>query len=163
MQRFTIATRIAGLVAALVLVAGATTASARTHHQSRRETGSGLSLTYTKWFAPGFPNMVGTVGGDINGQFGGAVLRAVPDSTGRFVHLSAIYIVLAPDPSQSLTMRVDGIQDNQSETAVLYGRVVDGYLWGADVRAEYKVINNCAQASGGTCFQGTIKVQKRKG
>jgi hypothetical protein len=163
MHRFTNSTWVAGLVAALVLVAGVATAAARTHPQSRGDTQSGISLTYTKWFAPGFPNMVGTVGGDISGQFGGAVLRATPDSTGRFVHLSAIYIVVAPNPSQSLSMRVDGVQDNQSGTAVLDGRVVDGYLWGAHVHAEYKVINNCAQASGGVCFQGTIKVQKRTG
>jgi hypothetical protein len=152
---------VAGLVAALMLVAGATTASARTHTQSRHETEPGLSLTYTKWFAPGFPNMVGTVGGDIAGQFGGAVLRAVPDTTGRFIRLSAVYIVVAPDPSQSLTMRVDGVQDNQSGTAVLDGRVVDGYLWGAHVHAEYRVIGSCAQASGGVCFQGTITVERR--
>jgi hypothetical protein len=162
MHRFTTSIRVAGVVAALVLVAGATSASARTHHQSRHETASGLSLTYTKWFAPGFPNMVGTVGGDVNGQFGGAVLRAVPDPTGRFIHLSAIYIVIAPDPSESLTMRVDGVQDNQSGTAVLDGRVVDGYLRGAHVHAEYTVISNCAQASGGVCFQGTIKVHMPK-
>jgi len=163
MHRFTTSMRVAGLFAALALVAGATTASARTHNQSRHETEPGLLLTYAKWFAPGFPNMVGTVGGDIDGQFGGAVLRAMPDPTGRFIHLSAIYIVVAPDPSQSLTMRVDGVQDNQSGTAVLDGRVVDGYLWGAHVHAEYKVISSCAQASGGVCFQGTIKVQRRTG
>jgi len=151
------------LVAALMLVAGAATASAGTHNRSRHETGPGLLLTYTKWFAPGFPNMVGTVGGDIDGQFGGAVLRATPDSTGRFIRLSAIYIVVAPDPSRSFTARVDGVQDSQSGAAVLDGRVVDGYLWGAHVHAEYKVIGDCAQAPDGTCFQGTIKVQRRTG
>src|SRR3954465_2454632 len=98
MHRVTTSMRVAGLFAAVMLVAGATAASARTHDQSRHETESGLLLTYTKWFSPGFPNMVGTVGGDINGQFGGAVLRAMPDTTGRFIHLSAIYIVVAPDP-----------------------------------------------------------------
>ena len=34
-----------------------------------------LELTYTKWIAPGFPNMVGVVGGDIVGKFGGAILE----------------------------------------------------------------------------------------
>jgi hypothetical protein len=161
MSRFTTSSWVAGLMAGLTFAAGATTASARTHHQSGHESEPGLSLTYTKWFAPGFPNMVGTVGGDIDGQFGGAVLRAAPDPTGRFIHLSAIYIVVAPDPSRSLTMRVDGVQDNQSGTAILDGRVVDGYLSGAHVHAEYKVISTCAQASGDVCFQGTITVQKR--
>jgi hypothetical protein len=162
MHKFTISLRVAGLFAGLALVAGASTASARAHHQSRHQTESGLALTYTKWFVPDFPNMVGTIGGDIDGKFGGAVLRATPDSTGRFVRLSAIYIVVAPDPSHSLTMRVDGVQDKQSGTAVLDGRVVDGYLRGAHVHAEYKVIMYCAQAGGGVCFQGTITVRRTK-
>ncbi len=161
MNGFTTSVRVAGLVVSLVLIAGAATASARTHDQSRHETEPGLLLTYTKWFAPGFPNMVGTVGGDISGTFGGAVLRATPDASGRFIRLSAIYIVVAPEPSKSLTMRMDGVQDNQSGTAVLDGRVVDGYLWGAHVHAEYTVISDCPQAAGAPCFQGTIKVHGR--
>src|SRR5262249_30707337 len=68
MHSFTTNMRVAGLFAALVRVAGTGTASARPHNPSRHETESGLLLTYTKWFAPDFPNMVGTVGGDINGQ-----------------------------------------------------------------------------------------------
>ena len=52
---------------------------------ARREEEPAVSveLTYTKWFNPGFPNMVGVVGGDIVGKFGGAVLQATPDATGR--------------------------------------------------------------------------------
>jgi hypothetical protein len=41
-----------------------------------------------------------TVGGDIARQFGRAVLRAVPDTTGRFIRLSAVYIVVAPDAGE---------------------------------------------------------------
>lgn len=152
--------RFAGLIAVLVLATGITAASAQT--QNRRGDGerAGLELTYTKWFAPGFPNMVGVVGGDIVGQFGGAVLKATPDDTGRFIRLRAIYIVVAPDPSRSLTISVKGAQDNESGTAVLDGRVVDGWLTGARAHAEYKVID-CDQSPNGTCFQGTISINQR--
>jgi hypothetical protein len=74
--------------------------------------------------------------------------------------LRAIYIVVAPDPSRSLTIRVEGAQDNESGTAVLDGRVVDGRLTGARAPAEYKVIS-CTQSSDQTCFQGTISIKQR--
>ena len=152
--------RFAGLIAVLVLAAGIAAASAQTQNRSGHGEKAGVELTYTKWFAPGFPNMVGVVGGDIVGPFGGAVLRATPDAGGRFVRLTAIYIVVAPDPSRSLTIHVDGVQDNQSGTAVLDGRVVDGSLAGARAHAEYKVIS-CTQSPDHTCFQGTISIKRR--
>ena len=89
-----------------------------------------------------------------------AVLKATPDATGRFIRLTAIYIVVAPDPSRSLTIHVDGAQDNQSGTAVLDGRVVDGWLTGARVHAQYDVIS-CTQSPDHTCFQGTIDIKQR--
>jgi hypothetical protein len=158
MRRFTTSKRLAGLIAVLVLATGVTAASAQTHNRAAHA--KTIELTYTKWFAPSFPNMVGVVGGDIDGQFGGAVLRAAPDATGRFIRLTAIYIVVAPDPSRSLTIHVDGVQDNQSGTAVLDGRVVDGPLKGAHAHAEYRVIS-CTQSPDGTCFQGTISITRR--
>ena len=103
--------------------------------------------------------MVGVVGGDIVGKFGGAVLNATPNQTGG-VQLTAIYIVVAPDPSRSLTIRVDGVQDNESQTAVLDGRVLDGPLSGARAHAEYKVIRPCMQSPNNTCFQGTIRIKR---
>jgi len=159
-RRLETSRRLAGLIAVLVLAAGVTTASAQTQKHGGHGKRAGLELTYTKWFAPGFPNMVGVVGGDIDGQFGGAVLRAAPDATGRFIRLTAVYIVVAPDPSHSLTIHVDGVQDNQLGTAVLNGRVVDGSLAGARAHAEYKVIS-CTQSPDGTCFQGTINIMQR--
>ncbi len=104
---------------------------------------------------------VGVVGGDIVGKFGGAVLQATPDAIGRFVQLTAVYIVIAADPAKSLTAHVEGVQDNQTHTAVLDGRVVDGYLKRAHVHAEYAVIS-CSQAPNGTCFRGTISVTRSK-
>lgn len=159
MPRLETSTRFAGLIAVVVLAAGITAASAQPQDRRAHGERAGLELTYTKWFAPGFPNMVGVVGGDIVGQFGGAVLEATPDATGRFIRLTAIYIVVAPDPSRSLTIHVEGAQDRQSGTAVLNGRVVDGSLRGARAYAEFKVID-CEQ-SDGPCFQGTISIKQR--
>ena len=128
---------------------------------ARRKEAGRLELTYTKWFAPGFPNMVGVVGGDIVGKFGGAVYEKTgPDANG-LVHLTAIYIVIAPDPAQSFTAHVEGIEDLNTQTAVLDGRVVDGWLRHAHVHAEFNIDQPCAQAPSGTCFQGTISVRRR--
>lgn len=157
MRRLKTSRRFAGLIAVLVLATGITAASAQTENRRGHGERAGLELTYTKWFAPSFPHMVGVVGGDIVGQFGGAVLKATPD--GRFIKLTAIYIVIAPDPSRSLTIRVKGAQDTQLGTAVLNGRVVDGPLTGARAHAEFKVID-CEQ-SDGPCFQGTISIKQR--
>jgi hypothetical protein len=163
MRRLVTSKRFAALIAILVLAAGATTAAAQTQNRSGHPNGDRLDLTYTKWFAPGFPNMVGVVGGDIVGTFGGAVLEATPDSTGRFIHLTAVYIVIAPDPSRSMTMHVEGVQDNVAGTAVLDGRVVDGAKTGAHVHAEYSVLSSCAQSPSGPCFKGTIAIKRGSG
>jgi len=69
-----------------------------------------------------------------------------------------VYIVVAPDLSRSLTIHLEGVQDNQSGTAMLDGPVVDGQLTGARAHPEYKVISS-TQSSGGTCFQGTISIK----
>ena len=158
MRRLETSRRFAGLIAVLVLAAGITAASAQTENRRGHGERAGLELTYTKWFAPGFPHMVGVVGGDIVGQFGGAVLDAT--QVGDSIRLKAIYIVVAPDPSRSLTIHVEGVQDNQSGTAVLNGRVVDGWRAGARAHAEYSVIS-CTQSPDGTCFQGTITIKRR--
>ena len=152
--------RFLGLILVVAVTGGFTAASqARNGRTQDEEPAVGVELTYTKWFAPGFPNMVGVVGGDIVGTFGGAVIQRTPDATGRFVQLAAVYIVVASDPAKSFTAHVEGAQDNQTRTAVLDGRVVDGYLKRAHVHAEFAVIS-CTQAPNGTCFQGTISVTR---
>jgi hypothetical protein len=154
MRRLETSRRFAGLIAVLVLTAGITAASAQTQNRGGHGKRAGLELTFTKWFAPGFPNMVGDVGGDIDGDFGGAVLRATPDG-----RLSAIYIVVASDLSRSLTIRLDGGPGAEPGTAVLKGRVIDGLLTGARARVEFEVID-CEQ-SDGDCFRGTISIKQR--
>lgn len=160
MRRYEILKRFAGLIAVLVLAASITAASAQTQDRRGHGERAGLELTYTKWFAPSFPHMVGVVGGDIVGKFGGAVLNnPTPDAAGR-TQLTAIYILRADDPSRSLTIRVEGVQE--SGTAVLEGRVVDGWLKGARARAEFEVLGSgCGQSPPGPCFQGTISIKQR--
>jgi hypothetical protein len=155
MRTLTSSWRFAALIAVAMLATGITAASAQTQDRSEHGKRGGLELRFTKWFDPGFPHMVGVVEGDIAGTFGGAVLQAT--SNGR---LKAIYIVVAPDPSRSLTIRLSGVSD-QSGAAVLEGRVVDGRLTGARARVEFKLID-CEQ-SDGPCFQGTISIKHRDG
>ena len=141
-----------------VAVTGGFAAASQARSGRAHDAEVGVELTYTKWFAPGFPNMVGVVGGDIAGRFGGAVLER-SDPTLRFVHLTSVYIVVADDPAESFTAHVEGVQDNQSLTGVLDGRIVDGYLKRAHVHVEFAVIT-CTQAPSGRCFQGTISVTR---
>ncbi len=151
--------RFVGLIAVLVVAASIAAASAQTqilrgHHGKGS---ADLELTYTKWIAPGFPNLAGVVGGDIDGKFGGAVYQRTVN--GSLVHLDAIYIVIAPDPAKSFTAHVEGTEDLTTLKAVLDGRVVDGFMKRAHVHVEFDVIN-CTQAPSGTCFQGTISVRR---
>ena len=60
------------LVAVAVAAGFAVTSQARSiggTHATRR---ADVHLTFTKWFSPAFPNMMGVVGGDIAGKFGGS-------------------------------------------------------------------------------------------
>jgi hypothetical protein len=152
--------RLAGLIAVLLVAASIAAASAQTQTRSAHH-GKGpadLELTYTKWIAPGFPNLVGVVGGDIVGKFGGAVYERTV--SGNTVYLDAIYIVIAPDPARSFTAHVKGTEDLQTLNAVLDGRVVDGAMKHARVHVEFSVTTGCAQSPNGTCFQGTISVKR---
>ena len=153
--------RFFGLIAVLVVAASVAAASAQTRN-SRADGANAppdIELTFKKWFAPTFPNMVGVVGGDFAGRFGGAALARIPDATGQHVYLDVIYIAVAADPAQSLTMRIAGIFDVAARTAELNGRVVDGPLHNARVHVEWALVS-CTEAPNGTCFQGTINVSR---
>ena len=59
----------------VVAVTGGLAAASQARSGRAHDAEVGVELTYTKWFAPGVPNMVGDVGGDIVGRFGGAVIE----------------------------------------------------------------------------------------
>jgi hypothetical protein len=132
-------------------------ASAQKQNRSGHD---GVELTFKKWNSPtgSSPTFAGVVGGDIVGQFGGAVLDVKPDASGPFVHITAVYIIIAPDPTQSLTMHIDGALDTRTGHAVFSGRVVDGWLDNSKVHVEWDAIS-CTEAPSGTCFQGTASIK----
>ena len=114
-----------------------------------------IVLTYTKWFAPSYPNMQGVVGGDITGRFGGAVLSRTDLPT--VVLLQARYEIIANTPSRSFTALIAGSLDKATGVAMLNGTVTSGWLAGEPVHVEFRVIS-CTQAADHTCFTGTIRV-----
>jgi hypothetical protein len=139
---------------AVILGAGALVSSGQVKDARAADA---VELTYTKWFSPRFPTMTGVVGGDIAGSFGGTVLDRDLLADGQIGKLTAIYEVIAADPSRSFTALVQGTQNNETHTAVLNGVVTSGWLTGEQVHAEYTVIS-CTQAANHVCFQGTIRV-----
>ena len=146
------------LIVALTVITGpSASAASALDTQSRvgSATADDLVLTYTKWFAPAYPNMQGVVGGDITGTFGGAVLSRtfLPNA----VLLTARYEIIANDPSRSFTALIAGSLDTRTGLAVLNGTVTRGWLTGEPVHVEFRVIS-CTQAADHTCFQGTIRV-----
>lgn len=153
--------RFVALFVALAVVGGSAAASQANVSRGHGRKHAGLELTYKKWLSPS-PNFVGVVGGDIVGKFGGAVYTATPDATGS-IEISAIYIVIAPDPTQSFTAHVQGLWEaSTTGEAVLNGRVVDGYLRGAHVHAKFDTIS-CTDSPDGSCYQGTISVHRGPG
>ncbi len=141
------------VLTALILGAGALAAAGQVNARAS----DGVELTYTKWFSPAFPHMIGVVGGDIEGAFSGTVLDISTPGDKRFTYLAAQYNVIANDPAKSFSAMVVGRQDNQKLTAVLTGYVSSGYLTGDRVRAQYTVFS-CARSANGRCFTGTIRL-----
>ena len=77
-------------------------------------------------------------------------------------HITAVYVIIAPDPAQSFTAHLEGGYANLATgEAVLDGRVVDGWLKKAKVHVEFKNIS-CTEAPDGKCYQGTISVDRSK-
>ena len=112
--------RSLALIAAIVLAAATATTSQARPAVPGTAAAAPVHLTYMDWYAPAYPNLAGVVGGDVSGEFGGAVLKATaPDTHGRF-QTTAVYIVVASDASKSFTVRAHGTQDN------LAGRTCQG-------------------------------------
>jgi hypothetical protein len=148
--------RTIALAIAIAVAAGlAVTSQARVGGHGGHGSGD-IQLTYKKW-APNPPTMTGVVGGDIPGVFVGAVMEVTADTGGYLV--DATYIDVATDPSRSFTARVHGREDTASASAVLDGRVVDGWLKGRRVHVEYKIVS-CTESPDGICYEGTITIKR---
>lgn len=129
--------------------------------------GHGFEATFTKWVtSPGTPpvllNMVGIVGGDVGpGTFTGEVLS--DQTVGNIETLVPLYHFHGS--RHSFTALLTVTQDNTSGTAVITGRVTEGWLKGAPVSGEYKVWATCPIATPGNlfgtlCFQGALHIHR---
>jgi hypothetical protein len=117
-------------------------------------------VTFTKWVTT-FPNMNGTIGGDVMGSFHGIVLNA-PDFTKPVTDIEADY-VFNTGGEHSFAARVSVKHDNQKGTATVTGTVTEGWQRGSRVTGEYKVIVDCAQAAptkapDNLCYQGSLRI-----
>jgi hypothetical protein len=152
-----IGTRALAVTAAVVLLAlslgvGAAAASDGRDHRNAEN-------TFTKWVtgpgvAPVVANMAGVVGGDVGaGAFAGEVMTKTPTTTGAVI--DAFYHFNGS--RHSFTASVHVVQTGL--TAVITGRVTDGWLKDNLVEGEYTQVT-CEQAPGvsGTCFQGTLDI-----
>jgi hypothetical protein len=120
--------------------------------------------TFTKWVTTSAPaagvvaNMVGVVGGDVGtGTYAGDLLSA--DTVGNTTSIHAIYHFNGSKHAFTADLKIT--QDESAGTAALAGQVTDGWLKGAAVTGQYKILAVCPMetpdnAYEKTCFQGTL-------
>jgi hypothetical protein len=136
--------------------------------QTQANGGANVEVTFTKWStghpAPA-PTHSGVAGGDVPGTFAGTVLSRDAFENGTIVQLEAQYEVTADDPAHSFVALIEGTLNNPTKKAVLNGRVIDGWLVGAQAQVTFDVIvpaadTSCVPAApvNKTCFQGTIRI-----
>lgn len=136
----------------LAVVICAAAASLGTAHTASADGRNKSLVTFTKYITT-FPDMSGSVGGDVgDGDFTGTVLNVEPLAGGKILKLTAAYNFNGSMHHSKAKMVV--MQYN-NKFAVLQGAVVDGWRKGARVYGIYKVIE-CQQAPDKTCFQGWV-------
>ena len=153
----------------LVLVLVATTAGAVLADSSDPR-GHTFDDTFTKWVitappAPGvLANMTGIVGGNVGpGTYTGEVLSV--NTVGNITSIHALYHFNGS--KHAFTADLNVTQDESAGTATITGHVTEGWLNGASVTGEYKVLAVCPletpdNAYGTLCFQGTLHVHVPK-
>jgi hypothetical protein len=126
--------------------------------------------TFTKWVTTSPPaagvvaNMVGVVGGDVGpGVYAGEILTM--NTVGTTTSIHALYHFKGS--KHSFTADVKITQNDSAGTAVIAGKVTDGWLKGASVTGGYNVLNTCPMktldnAYGTVCFQGALRIQVPK-
>jgi hypothetical protein len=132
--------------------------------QTQAKGGAPIDVTFTKWITA-FPAMAGVTGGDVPGTFTGTLLGLDPFDNGKILQLDARYQVTAADPAHSFVAHIEGKQNNQTQKAVLNGRVIAGWMVGARVHVTFDVIvpatgTSCVPLApvNSLCFQGTIRM-----
>ena len=168
----TVATKIQpfkGWSILLVLVLVATTAGVALA-SNRNARGHTFDNTFTKWVTTTPPaegvlaNMVGVVGGDVGpGTYTGEVISL--NTEGNITSIEALYHLNGR--KHTFTADLNMTQDDIAGTATITGRVTEGWLKGASVTGEYKVLADCPietpdNANGTVCFQGALHVKVPK-
>lgn len=134
--------------------------------QTQTSGGAPVEVTFTKW-GTGIPvpTHTGIAGGDVPGTFAGTVLSRDAFENGTIVQLEARYEVTGADPARSFVALIEGTLNNPTQKAVLNGRVIAGWLVGAQAQVTFDVIvpaagTSCVPAApvNRTCFQGTIRI-----
>ena len=123
-----------------------------------------IEVTFTKWAVPGPPPpgavavFTGIAGGEVPGTFAATVLERIPFDNGNIVQLRARYEVHAADPARAFVAEIEGKLNNQTQSAVLNGSVVEGWLTGARAHVTFDVIRPCPQHGQAVCFTGVLGV-----
>ncbi len=125
--------------------------------QTQANGGANVEVTFTKW-VPAFPTLAGVTGGDVPGTFAGTVLSREAFDNGNIVQLEARYGVIGADPAHSFVAHIEGKQNNETQTAVFNGTIVEGWLLGAQVHVTYDRIAPCPAFGKAVCFTGVIRV-----
>jgi hypothetical protein len=145
--------RLLALVSAVLLI-GTMAVPVQAHEEQ---------VSFTKWFSPAFPSMVGFVDNEPVGSFTGQVLNLT--QTQGLALIEAEYNVTTDDPSTSFTALIAGVQNGTTNRAVLTGFVTKGPLTGQPVLVKFTQRTSCAgaPATASPCFQGTIRVGSHAG
>ena len=113
--------------------------------------------TFTKWitdFDAGV--MAGFVGGDVgDGTYAGQILHLEVTATG--IVIDARYHFSGSTHTFSALVHVVQTGFVDGATAVITGRVTEGWLRGNEVNGEYTQVA-CTEADSGSCFEGTLDI-----
>lgn len=153
----------------LGLVLVATSAGAALAYSSDAK-GHTFDDTFTKWVTTSKPadgvlaNMVGIVGGDVGpGTYKGEVISM--NTVGNITSIEALYHFKGSKHTFTANLKIT--QDESAGTATITGDITEGWLRGASVTGEYKVLAVCPietpdNAYGTVCFQGALHVHVPK-
>jgi hypothetical protein len=125
------------VVAALVLVGSASAAHTKREAHTKR-TAPIVRVDFVKHVVdPANFVFEGTVSGDVTG---GLVSRLVSldGQTGKNLHITFDWIVSAGD--RSFTARTSGIWNQKTNAVVMTGKVIRGYLLGAEVHEQGRLV-----------------------
>jgi hypothetical protein len=131
--------------------------------QTQATGGANVEVTFTKWSTGGVPGLAGVTGGDVPGTFAGTVLSRDPFDNGNIVQLEARYGVIGQDAAHSFVAHIEGKQNNETQTAVFNGTIIEGWLLGAQVHVTYDRIAPCPAFGKAVCFTGVIRIMPGSG